>query len=451
LERNKHSWNRLGATLYLDSPVGTGFSYTKGNTKADDLSDERTSKSTLKALKHFFTLYPRFQNAELYLAGESYAGIYLPMLAAEIVKDNKTIAKNLKGILLGNPLLGMQLNDESRVDYFYSHGFIGRPLFDQLKSDVCKTKSKKRRRGCARAERKFSSLFDNPALSVYNYAQDSPCKVPVQKVAEEEFEEPAYEVQDSDYNSTYDYSYDYAYEEDIYFDFGLLGYEDHEDYEDVEIKMTFDEIKKLIDEVNADEPALTIENMNNGMLPGTSYLERFEKMGKTNRTIMKLKNFLQHYVDSIHGFDEATCQLNIKFSQYFERADVKKAIHAKNIKFDACSSHIGKKYHRTVSDVSEYIKDINKAGVAVLLYFGDHDLMCPFLSGEKFILNTEIKRTKDRSPWYVKKGTSKYVGGFLEKFEKLWFATVKGAGHMAPADKPFETFTLVRRFMSKHK
>ena len=60
--------------------------------------------------------------------------------------------------------------------------------------------------------------------------------------------------QDPDYNSTYDYSYDYAYEEDIYFDFGLLGYVDREDYEDVEIKMTFDEMKKLIDEVNADEP-----------------------------------------------------------------------------------------------------------------------------------------------------------------------------------------------------
>ena len=60
--------------------------------------------------------------------------------------------------------------------------------------------------------------------------------------------------QDPDYNSTYDYSYDYAYEEDIYFDFGLLGYVDQEDYEDVEIKMTFDEMKKLIDEVNADEP-----------------------------------------------------------------------------------------------------------------------------------------------------------------------------------------------------
>ena len=42
--------------------------------------------------------------------------------------------------------------------------------------------------------------------------------------------------------------------------------------------------------------------MNNGMLPGTSYLERLEKMGKTNRTIMKLKNFLHHYVNSIHGF-----------------------------------------------------------------------------------------------------------------------------------------------------
>ena len=43
LDPNKHSWNRLGATLYFDSPVGTGFSYTKGNTKASDLNDERVN------------------------------------------------------------------------------------------------------------------------------------------------------------------------------------------------------------------------------------------------------------------------------------------------------------------------------------------------------------------------------------------------------------------------
>jgi len=452
LKRSNYSWNRLGATLYLDSPVGTGFSYTKGTTKADDLTDERTAKSTLIALKHFFTLYPRFKDADLYLSGESYAGIYLPMLAAEILKHGETLAKNLKGVLLGNPLLGMKLNDESRVEYFYSHGFIGRPLYDELKSDFCRNKNKGRRRpGCARAERKFRTIFDNPALSTYNYAQDSPCNVPVEKVEESEFDDSSYDKQeiDSDYNVTSDY-YDYAYDEDIYFDFGNLGYIDHEDYEDVEVKLTFDEVKKLIDEVNADKPALTIENINKGMLPGRSYLERLEHMGKTNRTIMKIKNFLNHYIDSIHGFDEVTCQLNIKFSQYFERDDVIKAIHAKNITFNACSSHIGSKYHRTVSDVSEYVKTINKAGVAVLLYFGDHDLMCPFITGEKFVLKTGINRTKDRGPWYVKKGTSKTVGGFLEKFNNLWFATVKGAGHMAPADKPFETFTLVRRFMSKH-
>ena len=56
----------------------------------------QTAKSLLKALNHFFTLYPRFKNAEFYLSGESYAGIYLPMLADEIIKENGTIAKNLK-------------------------------------------------------------------------------------------------------------------------------------------------------------------------------------------------------------------------------------------------------------------------------------------------------------------------------------------------------------------
>ena len=32
----------------------------------------------------------------MYLSGEKYAGIYLPMLAAEVLKENGTIAKNLK-------------------------------------------------------------------------------------------------------------------------------------------------------------------------------------------------------------------------------------------------------------------------------------------------------------------------------------------------------------------
>ena len=41
------------------------------------------------ALRHFFKLYPEYRTNELYLTGESYAGIYIPMLADRVVDDTK--------------------------------------------------------------------------------------------------------------------------------------------------------------------------------------------------------------------------------------------------------------------------------------------------------------------------------------------------------------------------
>merc|ERR1719354_821441 len=206
LEPNKHSWNRLGATLYLDSPVGTGFSYTKGNTSASDLSDERTAKSLLKALKHFYALYPTFQDHELYLSGESYAGIYLPMLAAEIIKENGPIAKKLKGLILGNPHLSEKDTEDSKVEYLYGHGFIGRPLYEELK----KCRSGEKQRGCDTAELKLDLLFADKSFPIYNIMKDSACKVVFERFRASDYidEDHAYNLTGdnltSDYNSKSD-------------------------------------------------------------------------------------------------------------------------------------------------------------------------------------------------------------------------------------------------------
>merc|ERR1719354_305960 len=208
LEPNKHSWNRLGATLYLDSPVGTGFSHTKGNTSASDLSDERTAKSLLKALKHFYALYPTFKDHELYLSGESYAGIYLPMLAAEILKEDGAIAKKLKGLILGNPHLSEKDTEDSQVEYLYGHGFIGRPLYEELKSCI----SGEKQRGCEKAEFKLDLLFADKSLPIYNILKDSACKVVFERFTASDYidEDHAYNLTGnnltSDDNLTSDYN-----------------------------------------------------------------------------------------------------------------------------------------------------------------------------------------------------------------------------------------------------
>lgn len=55
----------------------------------------------------FYVKFPNMKKNDLYMTGESYAGIYVPYLANEIVKYNKLPSSkdsiiNLKGIMVGN-------------------------------------------------------------------------------------------------------------------------------------------------------------------------------------------------------------------------------------------------------------------------------------------------------------------------------------------------------------
>lgn len=40
-------------------------------------------------MKSFYEKFPEYKDNEFYVAGESYAGIYVPLTAYAIVRDNK--------------------------------------------------------------------------------------------------------------------------------------------------------------------------------------------------------------------------------------------------------------------------------------------------------------------------------------------------------------------------
>uniref|UniRef100_A0A453QZ57 Carboxypeptidase n=1 Tax=Aegilops tauschii subsp. strangulata TaxID=200361 RepID=A0A453QZ57_AEGTS len=71
---NPYSWNQVANILFVDSPVGVGYSYS--NTSADILSngDERTAKDSLVFLTKWLKRFPQYKEREFYLTGESYAG-----------------------------------------------------------------------------------------------------------------------------------------------------------------------------------------------------------------------------------------------------------------------------------------------------------------------------------------------------------------------------------------
>jgi len=106
---NPTRWSRFANVLYFETPVGVGFSYRDDNQYKDN-NDENTALRNMFALKKFVQLYPELSNCKLYLTGESYAGIYIPMLALNILNDKikgTWSGPALSGIVVGNGCTGI--------------------------------------------------------------------------------------------------------------------------------------------------------------------------------------------------------------------------------------------------------------------------------------------------------------------------------------------------------
>lgn len=73
VKSRKYSWNINHNLLYIDNPVGTGFSFVdKDEGYARNELD--VGKDLYAALLQFFTLFPDLQKNKFYVTGESYAG-----------------------------------------------------------------------------------------------------------------------------------------------------------------------------------------------------------------------------------------------------------------------------------------------------------------------------------------------------------------------------------------
>ena len=128
---NEYSWNKNLNVLYIESPAGVGFTKSIPDPVYDE--EEKVAKSLRYALENFFPLFSELSGREFYIAGESYAGVYIPYLTMEILNSGSEI--NLKGILIGNPLTYFPTDAErSDVEFGYSHGIISKESFEDFEN-----------------------------------------------------------------------------------------------------------------------------------------------------------------------------------------------------------------------------------------------------------------------------------------------------------------------------
>ncbi|XP_028759010.1 serine carboxypeptidase-like 50 [Neltuma alba] len=107
LAPNPGSWNRIFGLLFLDSPVGAGFSVAS-NPEEIPRDQKSVAKHLFAAITKFIQLNPAFKYRPIYITGESYAGKYVPAIGYYILHRNSRLnvsqRVNLAGVAIGDGL-----------------------------------------------------------------------------------------------------------------------------------------------------------------------------------------------------------------------------------------------------------------------------------------------------------------------------------------------------------
>ena len=111
LKQFEYSWSKIANMIYLEAPVGVGFSYSDED-QDYQTNDDKTALDNLLALEKFFELFPHLAANNFFITGESYGGVYVPTLAEAIMKSDiagKYTGAPLRGIAVGNGCTGNQV------------------------------------------------------------------------------------------------------------------------------------------------------------------------------------------------------------------------------------------------------------------------------------------------------------------------------------------------------
>ena len=92
LVTNEYSWHKLANIVYIDNPVGTGFSHVKDSTwYGYGMEEHQVAKELSEFLLQFMQIFPHYVGGQtqpkVYFFGESYGGTYVVTLADYILSN----------------------------------------------------------------------------------------------------------------------------------------------------------------------------------------------------------------------------------------------------------------------------------------------------------------------------------------------------------------------------
>ncbi|TXG56910.1 hypothetical protein EZV62_018223 [Acer yangbiense] len=122
--------NGAANLLFLESPVGVGFSYS--NTSLSNPGDNSTAQDSYSFLLNWLKKFPQYKSNEFYIAGESYGG---------------------------NAMMDFETDQDGMIDYAWGHALISDGVYRDIKQ-YCNFSRQGQTQNCFQALIKYYQLFD---------------------------------------------------------------------------------------------------------------------------------------------------------------------------------------------------------------------------------------------------------------------------------------------------
>lgn len=137
LKQNPSSWNEISNLLYVDQPIGTGFS--AGSALHDVRNETEVAEDMAIFLKGFVEQNPQFSGRDFFITGESYAGHYVPAIAYHLETVATDVPLNLKGIAIGNGLTDPFAQYPAYATFSHENGLVSDEVYEVMKAglDIC--------------------------------------------------------------------------------------------------------------------------------------------------------------------------------------------------------------------------------------------------------------------------------------------------------------------------